>query len=321
MKSYASIGDFGDIIFSLPCVKLNEKGIYYGVDRPDCRSITPRLPILKRLLESQPYIHKLLPHSGQKIDYDFCDFRDNGMPFGVTLGKLHADYVGLKPDLNEPWISVKPSKESKGKIVVARSPRYRNSRFPWRSIVEQYRDKIIFIGLPEEYHNFTDLFGKVPYFPTNDLYEVAELIAGSELFIGNQSSPNAICEGLKHRSILEVSLNAPDCIYPRDNVIHCYDGGLSFEVLGRKFESEPKIHLGEVDLGTVPPGGWKVKIDGNTLTSYAHGLLIDHIRAHFQLGHKEATEKFFELLELPIPDSIQRVRDLVTSQSPQASLT
>jgi NAD(P)-dependent dehydrogenase (short-subunit alcohol dehydrogenase family) len=63
----------------------------------------------------------------------------------------------------------------------------------------------------------------------NFTVELAQMIANSALFIGNQSCPNSIAEGLKHDSILEVSLESPDCIYRRANAIHCYNGELEFE--------------------------------------------------------------------------------------------
>lgn len=319
MKSYGSIGDFGDIIFSLPCVKLNGKGVYYGVDKPDCRPITPRLHLLRRLLYSQDYIVSLKPHRGEKIDYDFCSFRDNGMPYGVTLAELHAKYVGLDPDLSSPWLKVEPSPESKGKIVVARSARYRNKRFPWKSIVEQYSRNIVFVGLPEEYQNFADNFGPVDYLPTKDLYEVATLIAGSELFIGNQSSPNAICEGLKHPSVLEVSLEAPDCIYPRDNAKYCYDGSVSFEVLGSKFESPSALSIADIDLQSSPPGGWIIEIDGKKERSYSPDILMDKLRHVYRLTRTQALDRFLETVEIPMPEKIANVEQLITSKREKVS--
>ena len=63
---------------------------------------------------------------------------------------------------------------------------------------------------------------EVIYTPTKNFLEVAQLIAGSKLFIGNQSAPYAVAEGLKHNSILEVTLPSPDCIYERDNGRYCF---------------------------------------------------------------------------------------------------
>ena len=39
----------------------------------------------------------------------------------------------------------------------------------------------------------------------------ARIIAGSKIFIGNQSTPFAIAEGMKHNRILETDITIPNC--------------------------------------------------------------------------------------------------------------
>jgi ADP-heptose:LPS heptosyltransferase len=61
-----------------------------------------------------------------------------------------------------------------------------------------------------------------------DFLELAELIAGCKLFIGNQSFPYSLAEGLKVPRILELDPADP-------NVVPT--GGLAFDVLfQRQFE-------------------------------------------------------------------------------------
>jgi hypothetical protein len=100
----------------------------------------------------------------------------------------------------------------------------------------------------------------VEFAATKNLLDVARLIAGSELFIGNQSSAGAVAEGLKHRSIQEVSLAIPDCIFKRPSVQHVWDGRVDLPAIG----SVPALSLTPYNLnpemvstGITPPGQWQ----------------------------------------------------------------
>ena len=257
MASFASIGDSGDVTYSLPAVRALGGGSYYAVDRPGCRPFICRIPLLKRLLESQEYMEGLLPFSGEKIDYDFTSFRDGGFPYGKTLAELHGGWVGAKGvDTKTAWLKAPPSKETRKKIIISRTGRYQNQWFPWKKLVNIFGTHMMFVGLPDEHSRFCAEFGYVPYLRTEDFYDVACAIAGAEMFIGNQSCPNAIAEGLKTRSILEVCLWVPDCLYPRPNATHCIDGGLDFKCLGIHFENPPYEEKPMANIAETPPGGW-----------------------------------------------------------------
>jgi len=58
-------------------------------------------------------------------------------------------------------------------------------------------DYAVFVGTEQEHADFEDLFKiKIEYFKTNDLLELAQVIQGSEQFIGNQSVGLSIAIGL-----------------------------------------------------------------------------------------------------------------------------
>ena len=281
-KAFLSLGDFGDCIYLCPCMKLvaeedGEPVVLYGMNGlRDHDPFIPRLPIIAPLLEAQDYIAAVLPFEEQVINYDASHFRRAGHPFGVTLCSLQASWLHLTPDCASPWLKV--SKRTPLEIVVARSARYRNHHFPWRELVDRFGKNMHFVGLDHEYVEFCGEFGHVERLVTEDLLDVAEAIAGSELFIGNQSSPFAIAEGLKHNVILEVSLDSPDCIYRRGNAVHCHDGGLNVEILGHKFSSPPFKMMSRAHLGETPPGGWRVRVGGHTAQSYALEAVLQEIK-------------------------------------------
>ena len=123
-----------------------------------------------------------------------------------------------------------------------------------------YGDRLLFIGVPHEYRDFSGEFGLVEYLPTQNFLEIAQAIAGSLLFIGNQSSPMAVCEGLKHPSIQETSLDPADCIYKRSNAQYCFDGTATLPGFGRE---DLKLHAAKlnpigISTETTPPGMWQL---------------------------------------------------------------
>lgn len=305
--NFLTMGDLGDCLYLMPSMKFaaeitGEPATLYCKDGLRAHDpFIPRMPMIKDLFEAQDYIDAVRPWDGERIDFDASRFRDHGYPFGVTLAKLQAQAVGLGPDLSRQWIQVDPMPQTHGSIVVARSHRYRNFRFPWTDLVRTFGEHMFFVGLSNEFVDFCAAFGEVRYLPTKDLYEVAKAIAGSSLFIGNQSSPYAVCEGLKHASLQETCLEVPDCIFPRDNAAFCFDGGVSVVVFGRSLETphaaenQPRANPNEC-----PPNGWRIKIGGLSAKSYALNIVIDEIKYKLRAAN------------IPIPENL---RELIIDQS------
>ena len=71
--------------------------------------------------------------------------------------------------------------------------------------------------MPEEHEDFQKSFGKIEYYNIDNLLQIAEIINGSELFIGNQSAPMAIAIGLHKAYLQEYYPSHPDCVFPRSN--------------------------------------------------------------------------------------------------------
>lgn len=297
--------DSGDLIHLLPTIRRLGGGDVHFMDVHGRRAFTPRIPLLKRLLELQAYIGQVLPHSGEKLDYDFSDFRKNGMPWGVQLGKIHSDYFNIPTDFSKPWLDCPKSPYTDGRIIVSKTARYANPLFPWKELVAAFRDQMLFVGLSGEHRDFCVSYGQVEYLPTADLYEVATAIAGSDLFIGCQSSPNAIAEGLKHPMIQEVCLWACDCIYKRSNAIHCYDGSLEFYFNGTHFRHERGVQRKKIARNITPLGGWKMTVGNNKLNHY-------DFRSIMMLAQRE-----YEVSRKPVPDDLARLIEEATFPEPE----
>jgi hypothetical protein len=291
----------GDIIYLMPTMRLValESGPVTLYAKDGLRShdpLTTRIPLFKGLLEAQDYIEAVLPWNEEAtIDYDTCLWREIGYPYGVTLATLQAAWLRLNPDLHTPWLDVSTASNYAGKIIINRSPRYHNDFFPWAKLVEAFGSRMLFIGLESEHEAFCRECGRIAYQPTRNLLEAARAIAGSELFIGNQSSCYAIAEGLKHDSIQETSLSTPDCIYRRPNATFCHDGALDFSFGGQRFQSKSRFLL-RAHPNETPPTGWKVTIGEHSANSYAFALVVQEITAKLKKHGARVPKNLHDLI-------------------------
>jgi len=235
-KVYKHSGDLGDIIYSLPVLKTYGKGILAIDDIKNLKSwIEPKgiqinlkktdgtpsgicknkFNFIKPLLEKQKYIKEVVrcfKNFKFAINLDF--FRlDKDSKF------IYEKYINIfdvpLQQYEEAWIDA--DKKKIADVVFSRSNRYKNYDFPWHSIVKKYKKESVFVGLEEEYDSFIRTFGFVDYYKVKNAWDLACVINGSDLFVGNQSLAYSINEGLKHKSIQETSPKLPDCIFVREN--------------------------------------------------------------------------------------------------------
>jgi hypothetical protein len=279
-------GCIGDIIYSIPTMQaLGVTALYVG-DRSWTKPIVNRLGSFARLIESQGI--SVSKHEGQNIDVDLSTYRNGGMVYGDNIANRVARWVGAKIDLSKPWIKSGKNNYASGKIVVSRGARWHGEFFPWLEIVNAFADDIMFVGHKEEHEDFCKKFGRVEHLHTIDLYDVAEAIAASSLFIGNQSSPNAIANALRVPSIVETCLYAFDCIYERDNTTYCHDGRLKFSF------SEKSIQVSDKK----PLSGYMIKIEGKTLHAKDEHLCIALARADCYLRKlKYSVDQLTQMVE------------------------
>jgi predicted SAM-dependent methyltransferase len=219
MNVYTMGGSIGDIIAATAMIKQKGGGeLYLNKNAPaDWRQSEDRLNSLKTLLEVQGYLHKVeLTDTMHGVNLDH--FRNNWRQ-GMNLADMICSWQNCHHiDRNEPWITV-PETKRVNKVIIHRSPRY-HTGFPWRSVVEKYGKNITFVGDHYEYCDFVQRFGLVHYYKTETYRELAAVIKGSELYIGNQSSPFWVSCAMAHPTIVEhVDRGswAWNCHFGRDN--------------------------------------------------------------------------------------------------------
>lgn len=225
--------DMGDIIASLPIIRQMGGGNLVLTRHPKMEEMNGRdlkgdkFESLKSLIQEQSYIKSVTYEDEPKnIDVDFSDFRKVYHPT-KNLMNCMAEWVGAGDVDTSPWLTADQNEVSRGKVIVARSPRYNSFNFPWNRISWEYANKIRFLGLDDEHYRFQVMLGRsVERIHVNTFKEMAEVIAGSELFIGNQSSPCWVSMGLGHRMIQETYDQNPDSIIPRDNAQFVRNGNV-----------------------------------------------------------------------------------------------
>jgi len=275
MTSHSSSGDVGDLTVMMGVISsIPGKHTIYLRDNGQTKGIVKREHIVRPLLESQPYIDKCKVWKDEHIDWESEGFRAGYHHPCETLLSAHARHALAKgiihtmPTGEAKWLTVEPSKEFQERIIINRSPRYQNDLFPWGEVVKKYGNRLLFVGLPEEHHMFITRYGEVEYKPTKDMLEIAKMIAGSLLFIGNQSAAMTIAEGLKVPRILETCLHIPDCIYPGETgAQYVVEGTVNLPGFGGEDVRLPSraITPDTVHEVYVPDGGWQYRYpDGLT---------------------------------------------------------
>lgn len=219
-------GNAGDIIYSLPTVKeiAGSAGahMHFALDVPmrekklkhplgGVQLNRKMLEMLMPLLREQDYLAEISVWDGREVDYDLDTFRDAPLMLDrLGICRWYFYMFGIACDLSKPWLKVEPDRGFGESIVVARSERYRNSALSYR-FLSKY-PKVVFVGLEEEYMDFRQQVPEAEWAQVGDFMEMARIIAGSRLFIGNQSFPFAIAEGLKTRRVVELDPTTPNVV-------------------------------------------------------------------------------------------------------------
>jgi hypothetical protein len=229
MKSAYISGDLGDLTYSLAAVKeLGIEKLYlnvnpkYKIPRVGETKFNEKAAMaLMPLIQAQPYIKEVALYDGEPVDYNLDLFRLYGDLTWTNLCYIILKTFGCDTQaMNRQWLFVEPKKMEKI-VLINKTDRYLNPEVDWTRFIEAYGDYMAFVGLESEYKAFIEEFKvDIPHYATKDFLELAQLIAGCSIFIGNQSSPYAIAEGLKVDTIQVVCDQCPNCLFERPNAYY-----------------------------------------------------------------------------------------------------
>lgn len=236
--SYLHSGAAGDVIYALPAIREHAKQ-----HSPNGRArlilsntanTHPSPPLTEETGESlaafirlQSYIDSCLfvgKDKNPEADYDLDQFRENYF-LSRSPGKRISDCVCDILEVDRacstmPWLTVR--RGACFSVVINRTMRFQNPQFPWRRVLEKYKEMCVFVGTTNEWQQFRFHYGYLPMMIHINITELAQIIYSARLFIGNQSLCYAIREGFKLPSVQETSAQWPNCMWRRDNAWHFY---------------------------------------------------------------------------------------------------
>lgn len=227
--NYSHTGNAGDVIYALPVIKqlntlidkphqillkVNERmrlsmGLVHPLNNVMLNEQSVKL--LSPLLESQSYISKCDIYTDERVDINLSLFRKSGIYLDRgNIARWNFYTTGVTANLAEQWLFVEPNLTYQDTIVIARSQRYQNPIISY-SFLSKYK-KIIFLGIKEEFKAVKKILPTIIHVEVDDFLEMSKIIAGCKLFIGNQSFPYSLAEGLKVPRILETYYSSPNVI-------------------------------------------------------------------------------------------------------------
>ena len=241
-KKFKHSGAFGDLIYSLSLVNhlgggefylhLNQIdwiGQHYYGSKPNPihqgRLTESDYEFMKNFMLDQPYIkHFGIMTDQTEITHNLDRFRPAFVGHPTNYIDLYAMTFGIR-DLeqhrvmrNTPWLSVTAPKRI-ARTVINRTNRWLPPQLSPAWSESDWSKDAVFIGLANEYQDFVRATGyDIEHYPTRSMLEMAEVIAGADLFIGNQSSALALAIGLgkdfwcERRTDLPIERN--ECYFP-----------------------------------------------------------------------------------------------------------
>lgn len=247
MKRFKHSGAFGDLIYSLPIVKhfgggefylhlnqINWIGQHYYGSQPDPvhqgRLTQADSEFMRDFMLAQSYISNFdVLDTNIEITHNLDRFR---VPFVGHPGNyvdIYSSVFGIRdPNITQqirtsPWLTVPEARHIEGRdIVINRTARWLPPELPeqwaqWRA--QGWEARSVFVGTQSEHQAFQTTTGwNIPWEPTKTMLDLAQIIAGSKTFIGNQSVALALAIGLGKDYYCELRRDLPinrnECYFP-----------------------------------------------------------------------------------------------------------
>lgn len=228
MNTYKHSGALGDLIYGMVVPKYTGGGHfylhlnqldwigqhYYG-NQPggfhQGRMTQKDFEYMKPFMEAQEYItgFDILDPNRTEISHNLDRFRPPFVMHPANYIDLYSEIFKLYDNAElantiktEPWLTVPNPRTIEGRpIVINRTSRWVPTDLSghwnhWKNN-KGWEAHSVFVGLELEYANFCQITGwNIPWQPTANMLELAEYIAGSSCFIGNQSQCLALAIGL-----------------------------------------------------------------------------------------------------------------------------
>ncbi len=219
--SFLHSGQLGDLIYSLATIKELSKShkckLYIQIDKPmplNYGNSSKKVFISKRsgdlifpLLRNQDFLDAVDIYKDEKIDINLDLFRDIPINLSFYSTRWFSHMCGININVENTFLSAKPHNLIKNKIIIHRSPRYRNPYINYKFLNNV--KNLLCIGLEDEFKNLKKEIDNLEFHDCKDFLEIAEIIKASKFYIGNMSFQYVMAEGLKIPRLLEASPDFP----------------------------------------------------------------------------------------------------------------
>ena len=219
--SFLHSGQLGDLIYSLATIKELSKShkckLYIQIDKPmplNYGNSSKKVFISKRsgdlifpLLRNQDFLDVVDIYKDEKIDINLDLFRDIPINLSFYSTRWFSHMCGININVENTFLSAKPHNLIKNKIIIHRSPRYRNPYINYKFL--NNAKNLLCIGLEDEFKNLKKEIDNLEFHDCKDFLEMAEIIKASKFYIGNMSFQYNMAEGLKIPRLLEASPDFP----------------------------------------------------------------------------------------------------------------
>lgn len=251
MKKFKHSGALGDLIYSLPIVQhlgggefylhLNQMdwiGQHYYGAAPNPfhqgRMTLKDWNYMQSFMLAQPYIKAFdVMTPSTEITHNLDRFRPAFVGHPTNYIDLYAQTFNItEPLSNKPWLTAPAPRVIPGRpIVINRTERWipPSPGTAWDQLRDQgWADQSVFVGLEQEYEKFQADTGwtNTPWEETPTMMDLANVIAGGSVFMGNQSSALSLAIGLGVADIRvearkDMPLNRNECYFPQmSNVVY-----------------------------------------------------------------------------------------------------
>jgi len=227
--SFLHSGHMGDLIYSLAVIKELAKthicNLYIEINKimppgyekhPSGKYFLDKriVELLLPLLKEQKYLKSAQIYENNPIDVNLNLFRD--VPINIRFHSIrwYSHITGVHVDMHNPFLNVNEHDSIKGKIVINRSPRYRNEYINY-DFLKNVKN-ILCIGINSEFQDLKKEIHNLEFYNCKNFLEMARIIKSSKFFIGNECFAYSVAEGLKVPRLLEASPDFP-VVFPIGN--------------------------------------------------------------------------------------------------------
>jgi hypothetical protein len=220
MISAATSGGCGDIVYAIPVMKkLGVTRVYVKENwyKPPFHNL---YSVMKDLLEKHGF--EVLPttggfdsmqyEKGLEFDYDMDSFRQmRGRGRIHIMLNMYYRFGLPTSGWNKPWLEVTgvaPGAPTGEYSLIHLTPRWREgSQVNWERVFKSIEGPVYFIGFPVEHSEFCRFHGRLPYLPTENILQMAQLIRDCKALYCNQSVALTLAQGLGKKYYLAPKRN------------------------------------------------------------------------------------------------------------------